>query len=117
MALNSTPDDLGGRRITIDGGLIRLRPRPGVAGRDREDPVRAQVNGRRERRRESHAAVAEPLLVDLDRGKEDRQRGRGHYVADAQASCRSTCGARAPTAGCRSPASSRSTDLSSSSMR
>ena len=76
--------DLRRRRIRDDRRPIRLLARFRIARRDRDDPLGAEMNRRRERLRQPDAAVAVPRAVDFDRRKEERQRRRRHHVIDPQ---------------------------------
>ena len=76
--------DLRRRRISAHGRTIRFFARPGVPRGNGDDPPRAKVDRRRERRGQPDAAVAVPRPVDFDRRKEERQRRRRHHMVDAE---------------------------------
>ena len=75
------PRDLcHGGRLTRAG---RCRVRRWSADTDRDDAVRAEVDGGAERRRVADRAIPEVPARDLDRGEEDRDGARGEEVLDA----------------------------------
>ena len=76
--------DLRRRRISAHGRTIRFFARPGVPRGNGDDPPRAKVDRRRERRGEPDATVTVPRPVDFDRRKEERQRCRRHHMVDAE---------------------------------
>ncbi len=67
-------DDLGRRRVPDHLRAIGFLARPGVTRGDGNDVSRAEVNCRRQWRRQPDAAIAIPCAVDLDCREEERQR-------------------------------------------
>src|SRR6185436_706122 len=77
-------EHLGRRRIWEIGAPTPIRRRRAVPRGDREDPVGAEMDGRRKRLRQADADVAVPYAVDADREKEEWEGGRGHDVVHSE---------------------------------
>ncbi len=71
-------------RVAMQRGTCQISSPPSIARGERQDAVGPQVHGRGQRRDETDSPVTVPRALEVDGGKDQRQRSGRHDVIDGQ---------------------------------